>query len=119
MYLQKKQINDNLIDKTIENLNIRPGGIYVDGTLGGGGHSYEILKRSSPSGKLVATDLDDYAINRATQRLNEFDGRFTLVKDNFKNFLKIKEDLQIDLLLYRTRARLSLCDIYRPPPPCR
>ena len=84
-----------MLSECIDALNIKDGGIYFDGTLGGGGHSYEILKRSSPTGKLVATDLDDYAIGRATERLSEFDGRFTLIKDNFKNFPDIKENLCI------------------------
>lgn len=84
-----------MLNECLDGLNLKEDGIYFDGTLGGAGHSYEILKRTT-SAKLVATDLDDYAINRATERLNEFSGRFTLVKDNFKNFLKIKEDLQID-----------------------
>ena len=85
-----------LLDECIDGLNVKDGGIYFDGTLGGGGHSHLILEKSSPSGKLVATDLDDYAISRATQRLKEFDGRFTIVKDNFKNFLNIKEQLGIE-----------------------
>lgn len=80
----------------MDGLKLKSGGVYLDGTLGGGGHSYEILKRTSPDGKLVATDLDDYAIGRAKDRLKEFDGRFTIVKDNFKNFRKIKENLEID-----------------------
>ena len=79
-----------LLNECIEGLDIKNGGVYFDGTLGGGGHSYEILKRSAPDGKLVATDLDDYAIKRASERLKEFDGRFTLLKDNFKNFSGIK-----------------------------
>ncbi len=85
-----------MLDECIEALKIKDGGIYFDGTLGGGGHSYEILKKSSPNGRLVATDLDDYAISRATERLLEYEGRFTLVKDNFKNFDSIKENLDID-----------------------
>ncbi len=85
-----------MFDECMDGLNIKPGGTYFDGTLGGGGHSYGILQRCTPDGKLVATDLDDYAINRAGERLKEFEGRFTLVKDNFKNFEKIKEDLCID-----------------------
>ena len=77
-------------------LNIKSGGRYFDGTLGGGGHSYGILERCAPDGQLVATDLDDYAIGRASQRLKQFDGRFTIVKDNFKNFESVKESLGID-----------------------
>lgn len=78
----------------MDGLNLKPSGVYFDGTLGGGGHSYEILKRTSPSGRLIATDVDDYAISRASEKLKEFNGRFTIVKDNFKNFSEIKEKLQ-------------------------
>ncbi len=85
-----------MLDECLDALCVKDDGVYFDGTLGGGGHSYEILKRSAPNGKLVATDLDDYAIGRASERLKEFSGRFTLVKDNFKNFSKVKEDLNIE-----------------------
>lgn len=85
-----------MLDECIDGLKVKDGGIYFDGTLGGGGHSYHILKNSSPSGRLVSTDLDDYAIERAKERLSEFNGRFTLVKDNFKNFLGVKENLGIE-----------------------
>ena len=85
-----------MLNECIEGLDVKDNGIYFDGTLGGGGHSYQILKKSSPNGKLVATDLDDYAIGRAKQRLEEFDGRFTIVKDNFKSFVDIKNSLEID-----------------------
>ncbi len=85
-----------MLEQCIIGLDIKPEGIYFDGTLGGGGHSYQILSKSAPNGKLIATDLDDYAIERAGQRLKEFEGRFTLIKDNFKSFLNIKERLNID-----------------------
>ncbi len=85
-----------MLKECIDGLNLKNGGIYFDGTLGGGGHSYEILKGSAPNGKLIATDLDDYAIGRASERLKEFEGRFKILKSNFKNFSNIKEDLGID-----------------------
>ena len=75
-----------MLSECIDALNLKADGTYFDGTLGGGGHSYEILKNSAPNGKLYATDLDRYAIGRASERLKEFDGRFTLITDNFKNF---------------------------------
>ncbi|MBQ9104022.1 MAG: 16S rRNA (cytosine(1402)-N(4))-methyltransferase, partial [Clostridia bacterium] len=84
-----------MLEECMSGLAIKDGGIYFDGTLGGGGHSYEILKRSSPSGKLVATDLDDYAIMRGTEKLKEFAPRFQLVRDNFKNFNQVKTQLGI------------------------
>lgn len=86
-----------MLTECIEGLSVKDGGIYFDGTLGGGGHSFEILKNSSPSGKLYATDLDTYAISRATERLKEFEGRFTLINENFKNFDSIKERYGIEL----------------------
>ena len=85
-----------MLDECMQGLNVHSGGIYFDGTLGGGGHSSKILELSSPDGKLVATDLDDYALERASKRLEEYKGRFTLVKDNFKNFLNVKKELNID-----------------------
>ena len=85
-----------LLEECIQALNVKPGGIYFDGTLGGGGHSYRILQESSPNGKLIATDLDDFAIEQATEKLNDFPQRFTIVKDNFKNFVSIKERLGIE-----------------------
>jgi 16S rRNA (cytosine1402-N4)-methyltransferase len=85
-----------LLSECLEGLDVKPGGIYFDGTLGGGGHSYQILKRCLPNGRLIATDLDDYAIHRAKERLKEFENGFTPVKDNFKNFKNIKENLKID-----------------------
>ena len=75
-----------MLNECLDGLKVNNGGVYFDGTLGGAGHSYEILKRSAPLGKLIATDLDDYAISRSKERLKEFDGRFTIIKDNFKNF---------------------------------
>jgi len=85
-----------MLNECMDGLQLKQGGIYFDGTLGGAGHSSEILKRTSPNGKLVATDLDDYAIERATDRLKDFSGRFTIVKSNFKNFAEIKENLNIE-----------------------
>jgi len=73
-------------EECMEGLALKSGGIWYDGTVGGGGHSYEILKRTSPSGRLIATDLDDEAIAAATDRLKEFDGRFEIFKSNYKDF---------------------------------
>ena len=85
-----------MLGECIEGLNVRNGGIYFDGTLGGGGHSYEILKKSSPTGRLVATDLDLFAIGKANERLKEFADRYTIVNDNFKNIKEISDKLGID-----------------------
>jgi len=74
-----------LLDEFIDNLNIRPDGIYVDGTLGGGGHSYEIAKRLSGGGHLYGIDQDGEAIEAASARLKEFSDRVTIIRDNYRN----------------------------------
>lgn len=75
-----------MLEECMEGLALKDGGIWYDGTVGGGGHSYEILKRTVPGGKLIATDLDDEAIAAAGERLKEFDGRFEIYKSNYKDF---------------------------------
>lgn len=84
-----------LLSESVEGLNIKPDGIYADGTLGGGGHSYEILKKLSNSGRLIGIDQDSDAIKAAGERLKEFDN-VTFVNDNFKNIKNILDDLNID-----------------------
>ena len=61
-----------LLNETIDNLNIRPDGIYVDGTLGGGGHALEVAKRLGEGGRLIGIDQDADAILAATERLKEY-----------------------------------------------
>ena len=72
-----------LRDETIEQLNIRPDGIYVDGTLGGGGHSIEICKRLSDNGRLIGIDQDADAICAASERLHDFLQKVTIVRSNY------------------------------------
>ncbi len=86
-----------MLNQCIEGLALKDDGIYFDGTIGGGGHSFEILKRTK-NAKLIATDLDDDAILAASKRLEEFSGRFKIVKSNYKDFDKVLDDLEIDLL---------------------
>ena len=87
-----------MLEECMEGLALKDGGIYFDGTVGGGGHSYEILKRTAPSGRLIATDLDDEAIAAATNRLSEFDGRFQIHKSNYKDFALVFDKVGIDKL---------------------
>lgn len=72
-----------MVTEVIEALQCRPGGVYLDGTAGGGGHSLEILKNSSPDGLLVATDIDGDAIEETKKRLASFGRRAIVVNDNF------------------------------------
>lgn len=74
-----------LLEETIEGLDIKPDGIYVDGTLGGGGHSYEIAKRLSEKGHLYGIDQDEAAIEAASERLKEYKDRVTIIRDNYEN----------------------------------
>lgn len=85
-----------LLDETIEGLNIKPDGIYVDGTLGGGGHSYHIASRLSDKGRLIGIDQDKDAIKAASERLKEFGDKVTIVRDNYTNFRRVLDDLNIE-----------------------
>ena len=80
-----------LLQETIENLNIKPDGIYVDGTLGGAGHSYEIAKRLSDKGRLIGIDQDADAIAAATERPAEYKDRVTIIRSNYA---AMKSELQ-------------------------
>ena len=83
-----------LLAECIENLNIRPDGVYVDGTLGLGGHSYEIASRLR-EGRLIGIDRDPSAIERAGKRLEPFRDRITLVHGNFGDVAQILDELGI------------------------
>lgn len=83
-----------LLDECIDALNIDPNGIYIDGTAGGGGHSYEIAKRLT-GGRLIAIDRDEAAIVAAGKRLSEFGDRVTIVRNNFSNIADVCRELDI------------------------
>lgn len=74
-----------LLNEVLEGLDIKPGGTYVDGTVGGGGHSSEIAKRLDENGKLYCFDQDDEALAAATDRLKTYGSKVTLIKNNFEN----------------------------------
>ena len=84
-----------LLNEVLEGLNIKPDGIYVDGTLGGAGHSFEIAKRLDAGGRLIGIDRDDNAIAAATKRLEPYKDRVTIVRDNYLNTLDILDTLGI------------------------
>jgi 16S rRNA (cytosine1402-N4)-methyltransferase len=85
-----------LLYETVDKLNIKPDGIYVDGTLGGGGHSYEIAKRLSGGGRLIGIDQDEDAIKAAGKRLEPYMDRVTIVRNNYCNMDKVLDELGID-----------------------
>lgn len=84
-----------LLDECIEGLNIKPNGIYVDGTLGGAGHSREIIKKLSDQGKLIGIDRDDEALKAAKERLKEY-SNVTYYHGNHDDIKEILEDLNIE-----------------------
>lgn len=81
--------------EVVQFLQCRPGGIYVDGTVGGGGHAYEILKNSAPDGRLIGIDMDDDALHESERRLIDFKERACLVKGNFAEMDHILQKMNI------------------------
>ena len=85
-----------MLNEVLENLKIKPDGIYVDGTLGGGGHTFQIAARLTEGGRVIGIDQDADAIAAATKHLRVYEDRATLVRDNFENMANILHELGID-----------------------
>jgi 16S rRNA (cytosine1402-N4)-methyltransferase len=92
-----------LLKETVDGLNIKPDGIYVDCTMGGAGHSAYLLSKLNEHGKLYAFDQDETAIANAKEKLSDYTGQLTIIKSNFVNLKEELEDLgvtQVDGILY-------------------
>lgn len=85
-----------LLYETIDSLNVKPDGIYVDGTLGGGGHALEVCKRLGEYGRLIGIDQDADAIWAATERLKDYKDKVTVVRSNYVNIQTVLKDLGIE-----------------------
>ena len=85
-----------LLNETIDGLNIKPDGIYVDGTLGGGGHAYEVCRRLGDKGSIVGIDQDAAAIEAASARLKDFGEKVTIVRSNYCDMKSKLHELGID-----------------------
>jgi len=85
-----------LLDETIEGLAIKPDGIYVDGTMGGAGHGYEVCKRLGPDGRYIGIDRDEAAIAAGRQRLSEFEDKVSIVRGNYSSASEILKELNIE-----------------------
>lgn len=85
-----------LLNETVDGLNIKPDGIYVDGTLGGGGHASQVCRRLNSGGRLIGIDQDKDAIAAATERLKDYQDRVTIVRSNYEQIDKVLGDLNIE-----------------------
>lgn len=85
-----------LLYETVDSLNIKPDGIYVDGTLGGGGHAWEVCRRLGDQGRFIGIDQDADAIRAASERLAEYGDKVTIVRSNYENIAEVLRDLGID-----------------------
>lgn len=84
-----------LLSETIDNLSIKPHGVYVDGTLGGGGHAFHVCERLASDGRFIGIDQDAAAIQAATNRLAPFQQQVTIVRSNYSEMAKVLADLEI------------------------
>lgn len=80
-----------LIEESMLALDVKPGGVYIDGTLGGGGHTEELLKRSAPNGRVVSFDVDAVALERARRRFAEYTDRWQGIEENFRYIARVAE----------------------------
>lgn len=85
-----------LLEETIDSLMVKPDGIYVDGTLGGGGHASEVCRRLGEGGRLIGIDQDADAIRAASERLKLYGDHVTVVRSNYVNIAQILSDLGIE-----------------------
>ena len=86
-----------MLDEVISGLAIKPRGVYFDGTVGGGGHSFAILE-SDPTVRLIGTDRDEEAIEAASERLKPFEGRFQLYKSDYRKYSEVLKRAGADRL---------------------
>ena len=84
-----------LLEETINNLNIQPDGIYVDGTLGGGGHAFHVCSRLSEKGRFIGIDQDAAAIEAAGERLRPFGDKVTIVRSNYSDMEQVLQSLGV------------------------
>lgn len=85
-----------MLHETVDGLNVKPDGIYIDGTLGGGGHAYEVLSRLGEKGSYIGIDQDSDAIIAASKRLEKFGRRLTIIRSNYEDIKEVAYRLGIE-----------------------
>ena len=85
-----------LLEETVDSLCVKPDGIYVDGTLGGGGHAFEVCSRLGKGGRLIGIDQDGDAIAAASKRLERYKDRVIIVRSNYENITAVLQGLGIE-----------------------
>ena len=85
-----------LLEETIEQLHIKPDGVYLDGTLGGGGHAEAVLGRLSESGRLFGVDQDEAAVKAASERLKPHGTKVTILRENYRNAVAVLREMGVD-----------------------
>lgn len=85
-----------LLQETIQELHVKPDGTYVDGTLGGGGHALEVLKRLQSKGRLIGIDQDEAAIEAAKERLKAYQDNLVIVRSNYSNIRQVLKEAGVD-----------------------
>ena len=86
-----------LLNETVDSLNVKPDGIYIDGTLGGGGHAYHVCRKLGEHGRFIGIDQDEDALTVAKERLSKFkDVKIDVVKSNYHEIRKVLEDLGVE-----------------------
>lgn len=85
-----------MLNETVDGLNVKPDGVYVDGTLGGGGHAFEVLSRLGEEGSYIGIDQDSDAIKAASERLKKFGDRFTVVRSNYEDIKNVVNRLGVE-----------------------
>ncbi len=85
-----------LLKKSIDSLDLRPGDVFVDGTLGSGGHTEEVLRRFGKKVRIIGIDQDEEALERARTRFSTYDGDITLVNNNFRHLDTVLDELKIE-----------------------